>query len=107
MNDIIKSIIQNSTRYNDFTLLDKPIKFSTLFKNKDYEVVQVHSTEPIIIENKTVDIVGFCGVFSWIGNNLKPLDQDIYNKDVLVLGYNEFKNGYTENCIDILVGNDW
>jgi len=104
----LKSIIKKSNRYSNFILLDSPIPFDELFKDKNFELVQLHSTQ-IIGKGDIKDIVGFCGVFYWQNNEIIPLDGDSYNKSMMVLGYEMFKNE-EENIstgLDILVGNDW
>lgn len=88
-----------------FIMLAYPKHFDEHFKNDNYDMVQVFSTEPA-----GDDIVGFVGQFSWINRELKPLDGDSYNKDVLVIGYKEWYEELEEgniNGIDILVGDDW
>lgn len=46
-------------------------------------------------------------MFSWIDNMIKPLDGDSYNDNFTVLGYKRFSTQNENNCIDILVGDDW
>lgn len=101
MTDLEKRL-HNRERYKGFTYLDTPKEFCKLMKDKDYDTVQVHATDPIGDD----DIVGFCGVFSWKNNVLTPLDGDSYNQNVLVYGYSEF-TANNEKCIDILVGENW
>lgn len=106
MNEL-KEIIKNSTRYNEFTLLDEPVSFKELFKNENFDCVQLHSTQILTCKDGTKDIVGFCGAFSWINNVVKSLDGDSYNDSFAVLGYKRFVSQDENNCIDILVGDDW
>lgn len=61
--------------------------------------MQLHSIQPC----GDNDIVGFCGVFSWINNVLTPLDHDSYSDETLVYGYSWFKNEISDRCLDILV----
>ena len=105
MDSKTKLNLEKSERYNMFTILDEPVKFSELYKDTDIQLVQVHSIEPVGDD----DIVGFCGVFRWERNHLSPLDGDIYNPDVLVQGYSWFsaEDNPDAKCLDILVGNDW
>jgi hypothetical protein len=103
MNNNIKNIIKNLDRYSDFILLENPVQFDILFKDRKFDVVQVHSTS-LVDEN---NIVGFCGVFEWNNNTIISLDGDSYNKFMNVIGYEEFTNK-EENIqtgIDILVEN--
>ena len=118
-----KEVIKNIERYKGFTILDEPIPFSKFAKNKEYDVVQVHLTQVIDIgttdENgfhfDGYDIVGFAGVFEWKSNTLKSLDGDTYNKNMNVLGYSRFYTAVrnddgkiiNQQCLDILVGDDW
>lgn len=104
--DNLKKILQQSDRYRDFTMIDEPVPFSTMFEDKDIVCVQVHSAE-ILGKTGEQDIIGFCGAFSWINHELKPLDGDIYNENVRVLGYKWFKNVSGDECLNILVGDDW
>lgn len=106
MNEL-KEIIKNSDRYNKFTVLSTPISFKELFKNENFDCVQLHSTHIFSDKNGVKDIIGFCGVFSWIDNMIKPLDGDSYNDNFTVLGYERFSTQNENNCIDILVGDDW
>lgn len=98
----IEKRTHNLERYKDFTYLDTPKKFCELMANKNFDIVQVHSTQ-LCGEN---DIVGFCGVFKWENDTLTPLDGDSYNEKMLVYGYSEFVTE-GKNCIDILAGEDW
>ena len=45
MDKELKDILIKSDRYKDFILLDKPIIFKELFKDEDFDVVQLHSTQ--------------------------------------------------------------
>lgn len=85
-------------RYKEFTEMITPTPFNTLFKDKDYNIVQLHSIEPL---NDLSDIIGFVGSISWIKNRLTPLDGDSYYPEMLVYGYKE-----TGGILDILV-KDW
>ena len=89
-------------RYKYFTILEEPIPFNELFKDQNFDVVQLHSVKPCG-EN---DIVGFCGAFEWHDNTLTPCDGDSYYSDTLVYGFKEFENveGWvTYAGLDILV----
>lgn len=52
-------IIKKEDRYKDFTILEKPIKFKDLFKDVDFDVVQLHSTQVYELKNGEKNIVGF------------------------------------------------
>lgn len=109
MNNELKELIKNSERYKDFCLLDKPIPFKEMFSNKDFNVVQLHSTQIMTYKDNSKYIGGFCGVFKWENNKIISLDGDSYCDYFKVLGYSEFKNEKEgiSSGIDILVGNDW
>lgn len=101
-----KYAVEHDTRYKKFTILETPTMFKELFKDKDIEIVQVHTVERI---NDTNDIVGFCGVFQWKDNEITPLDHDMYNAKTIVYAYSWFSTKRDEslNALDIIVGNDW
>lgn len=101
MNSKTINILKNSERYKDFTILENPVSFTELFRNKDFEVVQLHSIE-LAGEN---DVVGFCGVCSWKENVLEPLDGDSYYAEMPVFGYATWSNKEQniEKGLDILV----
>lgn len=101
INTELKKILE--TKYASFNLLDEPVPFDILMKDKDFKRIQVYSTE-IVDEN---EIVGFCGVFSWKDNKLEPLDGDSYNSHMTVYGYEEWSCDLIQECLNILVGNDW
>ena len=63
MDKELKELILSKDRYNDFTILDNPVSFKDLFKDRDYDVVQVHDTTLFSYEDGEKDIVGFSGVF--------------------------------------------
>ncbi len=101
-----KQVVQKMDRYSDFTLVADPIPFNEMFKDFDIERVQLHSTQ--IFETCGIKyIVGFCGVFNWKDQKLTSLDGDSYEENMLVLGYEWFKDDDGKECIDILVGTDW
>lgn len=110
MSDELKDVLKASDRYKKFTLPDKPACFKDMFKGRDFDVVQLHSTQIIDIGDGKKDIVGFCGAFEWHNNKITSLDGDAYNDSFNVLGFEEFN--YEENNIqlkgiNVLVGNDW
>lgn len=109
MNNELKELIMNSERYKDFCLLDTPIPFKEMFKNKDFDVVQLYSTQIITHKDGSKHLIGFCGAFKWKNRKIISLDEDSYCDDFKVLGYTEFKNEKEgiSSGIDILVGNDW
>ncbi len=108
ISDEAMAVLKRDNRYAGFTLLDKPVPFCELFKNKSIPVVQLHSLEIFDIGKDLRDIVGYCGAFSWKDGNIESLDYDSYTKKTPVFGYSWFKNkNYKEYCLDILVGDEW
>ena len=95
--------VKKLERYKDFTFLSTPVNFDKFFKNKAYDVVQIHDITPI--KKGSDEVIGFCGVFKWDGKNIKSIDHDSYTPDMLIYGYDEFTNN-DEKCLDILVV-DW
>lgn len=85
--------VKKLNRYKNITILEKPIKFLELFKDKDICIVQLHDMSDI-----NDDIYGFSGQFKWENNKIISLDGDTYTSDMLVYGY-EITDQYT----DILV----
>ena len=102
----LKELLKNDSRYNNFIVLDKPVKFKEKFANKNAEVVQLHS---IYIGGKGEGICGLCGQCSWKDNILSPLDGDTYTEDMTIYGYEWWSNKEkgVEKGLDILVYNDW
>ena len=92
--------IKNNPRYSDFTYFDEPNMFDEYFKDKDYDVVQIHDINPI--SDKYPDPIGFVGKFEWKSNNITPLDGDSYTSDMLIYGYQEFTSVGNKKGIDIL-----
>lgn len=106
MDEKLYGIIKNSDRYKEFILLDESISFDKLFKNENFDSVQLHSTQIIKYKDGTESIVGFCGAFEWRDNKLTSLDGDLYSESTEVLGYHEFKfteQGSLKSGLDILV----
>lgn len=103
----LNEIIKKSDRYKNFIILNTPTPFTELFKNKDFDCVQLHSTQ-IFQCDGIKDIVGFCGSFSWINNKLESLDGDLYSDNTNVIGYCVFNYGENNimKGIDILV-DEW
>ena len=106
LNSFFKTILKNikvDKRYDDFTYLDHPVLFRDLFKNKAYDIVQIHDMSPI--SGSILSIVGFCGQFKWNNNVIESLDGDSYTSLMPVWGYHEFI--HEENvCLDVLVS-EW
>ena len=84
----LKDILSKSDRYSEFIILDEEKPFNEFFKDKDFDYVQLHSSQ-IFDEHH---IFGFAGVFNWKNNNLKSLDGDYYSDDMSLIGYNYFDN---------------
>lgn len=100
-NRYIRRYLRRDERYKDFKfMLKNPIPFNKLFKNQNFEVVQLHDIRTI--ENFP-GIIGFCGAFKWNDNKIENIDSDTYYEDTLVYGYSIFNDG---EAIDILV-KDW
>lgn len=97
----LKKLIQTNPRYKNFTLLECPVRFKDMQADNDIPLVQLHD----ISECGPNDIVGFCGVCSWLNNKLESLDHDSYSDEMLVYGYSWFEND-GHKCLDILVL-DW
>jgi len=93
----------SNDRYKDFVYLDKPQEFCELFKNQNFDLVQVHD-----ITSVGDDIVGFAGQFKWQNNELIPLDHDSYTSHMSVWGYEKFvlDNDNELKGLDIL-SDDW
>ncbi len=100
-----KDIVSRSDRYKDFKLLpdNEPQRLAYFLNGMDVDCVQVHSIQMF----EDGHIVGFCGQFAWENNELIPLDDDTYNRDMFVLGYKWWSNDKVKVGLDILVGEDW
>ena len=96
-----KEAIKHDAEYSDYIILDNPAPFNEMYANRDIPRVQLYSTQVFTVDG-VEHIVGFCGVFEWKNNEIIPLDGDSYSDKLHVLGYEE-----DENCLCILVGNDW
>jgi hypothetical protein len=94
-------LIKNDDKYKHFTFLDKPVLFNELFKDKDYERVQINDANYYELDDEK-KLFGFCGVFEWKNNELAPLDYDSYTEEMPVIAYKEFYSD-GEKCLDILV----
>lgn len=95
--DSLHELWQEIEGYKDFIKI-KPVPFNDRFKDKNYNIVQLHSIEPL---NDLSDIIGFVGSISWLNNKLEPLDGDSYYPEMLVYGYKEI-----DGILNILV-KDW
>lgn len=100
-----KEVVKSDVHYKNFILLDKPVMFCEMFANQNIPCVQLHSTQVYKVENESY-IVGFCGCFKWINDEIIPFDGDSYSENTMIYGYEWFTN---ENIkyLDILVGEDW
>lgn len=105
----LRNFIENTDRYKSFTLLDEPKPFNEIFKDKDFDHVQTHSTQMFEIPGEGKDIIGFSGVFAWKNNQLTSLDHDTYSESMPILGYDYFSNEKfnVHNGLEILVGENW
>lgn len=104
----LKQIIETNDRYEDFILLENPVKLKDMLANQNVECIQLHSTQTFETPVGK-DIVGFCGVCAWIDNNIKSLDGDSYYEDMTIYGYSWWSNEEEgiKKGLDVLVGNDW
>ena len=96
----VRDALENSERYKGFHILPEPMEFNKLFRDKDFDCVQLHSLQEV--KGAEGNIFGFCGVFEWKDNTLKSLDYDTYYEDTLVYGYSEFSTKDTKKGLDIL-----
>lgn len=97
----IKKIALEEDRFKSHTFLDDPIPFSELFKGQNIDLVDVYS---IFSEIGSV----FCGTFRWKNNDIRSLDGDTYNKDMLVYAYKFYESKDKDiSGLSILVGTDW
>lgn len=107
--ELIKRIVKENDRYEGFTTFDEVKDFSEVFRDKNFDTVQIHSLYPVSNDNP-VNICGFCGVFKWNDNKLTPLDGDSYTEHTTIWGYEEFDyeddNSETRKGLEILV-EDW
>ena len=94
------SRIKNNPRYCDFTYFENPIMFDQCFKDKDYDVVQVHDIKPI--SDIYPDPIGFVGQFKWESNTITSLDGDSYTSEMPIYGFEEFTSEEGWKCVDIL-----
>ena len=94
--------VKSNERYEDFIFLDKPIIFNEFFRDKDYDVVQIHDINRLNIKGHENEIIGFAGAFKWKNNNLIALDGDSYDSNVKVYGY-DILDDNSEKVLDILV----
>ena len=93
--------IKKNKRYKNMHFLENPEMFHVIFRNRDYDVVQIHSASRI--KEDSDEIIGFCGVFKWKDNEITSLDHDSYFKEMPVIGFEEFIDSSGTKCLDILV----
>lgn len=102
------SLIDNSERYKNFVILEKPIPFREFVEKfaegADIELIQLHDTAPVS-DKYPNEIVGFCGACAWKDGALVSLDGDSYSDKMLIYGYEWFENekAEIEKGLDILV----
>lgn len=105
-----KEVVKQDDRYKSFTLLDNPKPFNVLYDGQDIDYVQVHSIQTYTYKEETTKektaIVGFCGAFLWKNNQIVSIDNDTYNPDMIIYGYDWF-DYKGDKALDILVGDDW
>lgn len=86
-------------------MLDNPVPFSEVFAGENIPYIQVHLAQTVVIDGKDA-LVGFCGIFSYDGQTITPLDGDSYSGKMSVIGYKWFTTKDGERALDILV-TDW
>ena len=59
MSDELKDILEASDRYKGFTFLNKPACFKDMFKGRDFDAVQLHSTQIIDIGDVKKTLLDF------------------------------------------------
>lgn len=98
----IKEIAEKEHQFKSHIFLDDPVSFSELFKDKNINVVDVYSIYSAEMGST------FCGTFRWKNNDIRPLDGDTYNKDMLVYAYKFYESKDKDiSGLSILVGTDW
>ena len=96
-----RDIIESDKRYNDFTIVDDPVRFTEMFAGQDISYVEVFS-----IWNLSGEPAGyFCGAFQWKDNDIISLDGDSYEDDMVVYAYKWIPDG-EDNALLICVY-DW
>ena len=104
MSSFLKKVIETNERYKNFHLLDEPERFDHTFLFSDkYEAIQVHDTTPV---GSNGNIIGFAGVCKVEGDDVVSLDGDSYTKEMVITGYQEFKNKDGKLCLDLMV-DEW
>lgn len=98
--ECMDSRIKKNPRYSRFMYFDEPVIFNVYFKDRDYDLVQIHDINPIGKEYP--DPIGFVGQFEWKSNTLTPLDGDSYTAQMPIYGFEEFTSDDGLKCIDIL-----
>lgn len=106
MSEELKGILQKDDKYGSFIILDKPIKFSELFKNRDIQYIQLYKMITSEQElNQNITEVIFVGIFQWINNEVYSLDKGSYSKDMIVVGYSWYKDD-VRRFLEILIKSD-
>ena len=77
--------------------------FSEFFKDRDYDMVQIHDIRPI--SESIPDPIGFVGKFKWKSNTITSLDGDSYTDKMPIWGFEEYTSKDGMKCIDILTDN--
>lgn len=104
-------IAKTNKRYDDFVFIEDSLffsgstntPFSTFAKDDSYHIVQVYD---LSIIPSADDIVGFAGQFRWENNKITSLDDDSYNPDMTMWGYEIFRDDDGNTCLTILTC-DW
>ena len=100
---MVSNRVKHNPRYSNFTYLDNPLTFNEFFKDKDYDVVQIHDIRSI--SEFIPDPIGFVGKFKWKSNTITSLDEDSYTDKMPIWGFEEYTNKDGMKCIDVLTDN--
>ena len=96
--------INMDEKYKSFMMFKKSRTFEELFKDREFDIVQVHRFIPMKNrDNDVIDFLHFKGAFTWnsvymnyVNNEASPTKWKIY-------GYRESGAGTSERILDILI----
>lgn len=91
--------IRSLDKCKNFTFVNYPTDFIDLFKNKNFEIVEVYY--PFKYDGE-LDVT-FVGKFKWENNIISSLDGDEYNDHMNVIAYEVFSNK-DKICLGVIVG---
>lgn len=92
--------LKKRDKYILYAFPDKPTPFCELFKERNFEVVDV-----LIIYSE--DDATYAGSFKWEFGKIISLDGDTYNENMKVYGYKIFSHDMDSLGLSIIVGTDW